>query len=77
MLSKEICALTKIKNPLRDLMLTTQHEPTTCLFLGVYCLSEVSGEAVGLKVGDVKPLMNPVFGNGVTYWTEIQQMVSG
>lgn len=38
----------------------------TCLFLGGYCLSVVSGEAAGLKVGDVNPLINPVFGNGVT-----------
>lgn len=36
------------------------------LFLGGYCLSEVRGDAAGLKVGDVNPLINPVFGNGVT-----------
>lgn len=39
---------------------------STCLVLGGYCLSVVSGEAAGLKVGDVNPLINPVFGNGVT-----------
>lgn len=38
----------------------------TCLFLGGYCLSVVNGEAAGLKVGDVNPLINPAFGNGVT-----------
>lgn len=39
---------------------------STCLFLGGYCLSVVNGEAAGLKVGDVNPLINPVFGKGVT-----------
>lgn len=38
----------------------------TCLLLGGYCLSEARGDAAGLKVGDVNPFINPVFGNGVT-----------
>lgn len=39
----------------------------TCLLLGGYCLSDVRGDAVGLKVGDVNPFINPVLGNGVTW----------
>lgn len=45
---------------------TVLKDSCTCLFLGGYCLSVVRGEAAGLKVGDVNPLINPVFGNGVT-----------
>lgn len=39
----------------------------TCLLLGGYCLSDVRGDAAGLKVGDVNPFINPVLGNGVTW----------
>lgn len=39
----------------------------TYLLLGGYCLSEVRGDAAGLKVGDVNPFINPVLGNGVTW----------
>lgn len=48
-------------------LMSTESSLGTCLLLGGYCLSDVRGDAAGLKVGDVNPFINPVLGKGVTW----------
>ena len=57
------CGSNLLLQPCKDCSLALSQ---TCLLLGGYCLSEARGDAAGLKVGDVNPFINPVFGNGVT-----------